>query len=209
MSQETFKQLAQAQITSATAASIYSFGIVTALDVDTIDFQNGHNGGSIQRYAFNGTPDLSGVTKGMIAQISSSTNASNDGTFFIVAVSDANDTIDIHNPNRNDNTDDEATDSPSVVSIKPTKAVVIKAHRIVENSGAESGVRIYHDDDGTTYTDATIIYKNLAIPANDTVGEDDVHIFSDDATMNIAAKIESAAATADDVTITLYGYYIN
>jgi hypothetical protein len=82
--------------------------LLSALDVNTIL----HQSGNTIRYTFNGTPDLSGVdaTNDMLISESNGT-ASNDGIFVITAVSDGSDYIEVTNPDRADNTDDEATDA--------------------------------------------------------------------------------------------------
>jgi len=87
---------------------------LSALDVDTIAYQAATG---FIRYTFNGTPDLSGVKAGDSVTFASSGTASNDGTFIIAAVSDSGDYIDVVNPDRADDSDDEASDSASVGAI--------------------------------------------------------------------------------------------
>ena len=86
---------------------------LTALDVDTIDFQTDTARGAIIRYTFNTAPDFSAVEVGDLYTATLSTNSSNDGSFFIVTVNNASNFIEVLNEDRSDNTDDEATDSPS------------------------------------------------------------------------------------------------
>lgn len=203
MSQETFKQLAQSNVTSATPASIFAFGLLTALDVDTITWQNT----DVVEVVFNGTPNLSSVEVGMWATFSSSTNSSNDGTFLITLVNDSTDTIQFRNINRTSATDDEATDSPSVCAIKPAQSVVIKQINVVNNRAGASGYKIYHDDDGTTYTNATVLIQDAALAQDAMTEFGNQHIFSDDALMNIAADVDTGSQ--DDVTVTVYGFYLN
>lgn len=201
-----FRQLFQAQITSTSAASIYNFSVASGLDVDTIDFIAKNNAGSVIRLTFNSTPNLSLIVPGMKAVVTSATNSSNNGEFFVTQVNDASDWIEIFNPNRANNADDEASDSPAVVSIKPVGSVVIKQINIVENSGSGSGYSLYHDDDGSTYDNTTIIKKNLSHTADTTDELKDLDISSNSQSMNLAAKIETSG---DDVTITGYGFIIN
>ena len=65
---------------------LYSFGVLTGLDVDTILFQSKNSAGSTQRISFNASPDLSAIKKGMLAIVSGSTNSSNDGEYFITDI---------------------------------------------------------------------------------------------------------------------------
>ena len=82
------------------------------LDVDTIIFQSG----TTVRITFNGSPDLSGLVVNDHARIRLSANASNNGTFIITAIDDGSDFIEITNPERTDDTDDEASDSPATTT---------------------------------------------------------------------------------------------
>ena len=79
----------------------------TAYDIDTITWQSGNT----IRYTFNGSPDLSAIAADDYFVTSGNTNSSNDGVFVISAVNDGSDYIEITNVNRDDNTDDEATDA--------------------------------------------------------------------------------------------------
>lgn len=90
------------------------------LDVDTIEFQSALAGGvgSIVRYTFNGSPDLSGIVAGMYLDSNYATNASNVGTFKITTVNDGSDYVEVVNRVRTDDTDDEASDSPCVGDIQ-------------------------------------------------------------------------------------------
>lgn len=81
----------------------------TILDVDTILFQSGNT----IRYAFNGSPDLSSIVVNDHLRIRDAGKTSNNGTFIITVVDDGSDFIEVTNPDRSDNTDDEASDSPA------------------------------------------------------------------------------------------------
>ena len=87
--------------------------VLTSLDVNTITFVSGN----VVRYAFNGSPDLSGVSEGFFLRVISATNAVNNGTFRILAIDDTNDTLDIVNPDRSSATGNEATNSPAVGTV--------------------------------------------------------------------------------------------
>jgi len=72
---------------------------------------------------------------------------------------------------------------------------------VVANTGASARTfSIYIDDNGTTYTAATALYKAIPIAANTTY-ELTVKWFMNDATGNLA--IDQDAGT--DVTITIFG----
>jgi hypothetical protein len=91
-----------------------TFSVLAALDVDTIDWQSGNT----IRYTFNGTPDLSSIVAGDYLTVNYATNLSNSGTFLIETVNDGSDYVDVINRDRDDATDDEATDSPAVADIQ-------------------------------------------------------------------------------------------
>jgi len=93
---------------------------LSEMDVDTISYQSAIacGAGSIQRYTFNGSPDLSCIVAGMYLDSNYATNASNVGCFQIITVNDVGDWLDVINRVRTDATDDEATDSPCVGDIQ-------------------------------------------------------------------------------------------
>lgn len=101
--------------------------ILSSLDIDTIAWQADNT----IRYTFNGTPNLSSVTTGHDLVVTGSGNASNDGTFRITAVNDGSDYVEVFNPSRTSNSDDEASDAPGTANIKANAA------RIVEPSSAK------------------------------------------------------------------------
>lgn len=118
---------------------------LSSLDVNTIL----HQSGNTIRYTFNGTPDLSNVKVGNYLAASSSTNASNDGTFVITAVSDGSDYIEVTNSGRSDNTDDEASDSPSVCNVEQT---------VEQDAGAGTANRHELDSNG----ESVVLIANVA-----------------------------------------------
>lgn len=83
------------------------------LVVATISFQSAIDcgAGSIQRYTFSGTPDLTGIVDGMYLDSNYSDKSSNDGTFKITNVDSGAYFVDVVNRVRIDNADDETTDS--------------------------------------------------------------------------------------------------
>lgn len=97
------------QLVNETDNLAMGFGGNAKLDVNTIAWQSG----SVIRYTFNGAPNLSRARVGDYMTVESATNAINNGVFLITAVNDVSDYIEVLNPNRTDNTDDEAADSPA------------------------------------------------------------------------------------------------
>lgn len=192
------KQLGQIRLTTTTATTAYSFGLLTGLDVDTIDWQYSN----FIRYTFNATPDLSNVKPGMFIQVASATNSSNNGVFEITEVDDANDWVQVFNENRNDATDDEASDSPATVSIKPSKNVNVVSIVLCNTSSSDILYSVFHDDDGSTYDETTaIVYEETLSGGVNKTEPLKLGIYSDNADMNIGVSTNSA----NDLTATLYG----
>ncbi len=96
-----------------------SSDLLTSLDVDTIVFQ----ANNVVRYTFNGSPDLSTIIRGNTLTIVTATNSSNNGNFDVNAVNDGSDFVDVINPDRFDATDDEATDSPAVGTLRDAELI--------------------------------------------------------------------------------------
>lgn len=92
----------------------FNIAATAAMDVDDILFQSS----MVIRYTMNGSPDLSDVVDGSYLTVNTAANASNNGTFLIITVSDGSDYVDVINKSRVDNTDDEASDCPAVADIQ-------------------------------------------------------------------------------------------
>lgn len=69
----------------------------------------------------------------------------------------------------------------------------------VNTTGAADTIRVYQDDDGTTYTAATAIYYDLSIDAGETL------VLSLGPMRNSAGNVAVESATANAVTFTLHG----
>jgi len=98
-----------------------SSNILENLDVDTILFQAGNT----IRYTFNGSPDLSSIVVNNVLSAASSTNADNNGSYYISNIDVANFFVDVTNDLRTTNALDELTDSPSVVSLRTVETIRI------------------------------------------------------------------------------------
>lgn len=74
-------------------------------------------------------------------------------------------------------------------------------HIIVANTTTSAVTfRMFHDEDGTTYTQDTALFYDVSIAANHTV-QYDVKIYMVDPNGNLAFR----TATASALTVTLYG----
>ncbi|MBF2051966.1 MAG: hypothetical protein IGS03_00705 [Candidatus Sericytochromatia bacterium] len=94
--------------------------LLAGLDIDTIAWQSGNT----IRATFNGTPDLSAVAQGDLLLISNAAESGNNGTFVITAINTGAYWVEYTNPDRTDNTDDEATDSPATADIEDTETSI-------------------------------------------------------------------------------------
>lgn len=155
----------------------------SSLDVDTILFQSGNT----IRYTFNGSPDLSGIAVDYHMRIRGAGLSINDGTFIITDVNDGSDFIEITNVNREDNTDDEASDSPAVGTV---------THKDWDETGDgdwvqfnENGVGVW---DGITLNVGTTFY-------NETEGE--LQILTSTGFTNAANKWIKISKTFADFSI--------
>lgn len=75
---------------------------------------------------------------------------------------------------------------------------------ICNTTGADRRFSIYHDDDGTTYSDDTALYRSELVPANSTVVIELMHAgggISMAPGGNLAVQSDSASA----LNFTLYG----
>jgi hypothetical protein len=132
-------------------------GTLTSLDVDTITWQSGNT----IRYTFNGTPDLSGVSTFDVLVVTSATNAVNDGTFFITAINDGSDYVDVTNPDRTNADDDEASDSPAVGAINDVQIIRVRAsnpHTVTETTSTVNETEF----NALVFAVACEIYRSLA-----------------------------------------------
>jgi hypothetical protein len=86
----------------------------------------------------------------------------------------------------------------------PTSGTTIITSIVVCNySSSADAFSIYLDDDGTTYTDTTALYRDVAIPANTTI-QIDCHWGMNNTSGNLAID----AVTASRITVTVFGVEI-
>ena len=129
---------------------------MTGLDVDSILWQVGNT----IRYTFLGAPDLSTVAVGDRWVGTSAGIASNDGNFDITAIDDIAKHIDVTNPARANNADDEAPGSPCEGEVRGDLAFdmeiekadstweVVRINHV--NIGAETITDMSRSQDGST-----------------------------------------------------------
>lgn len=136
--------------------------ILTALDVDTILFQSGNT----IRYTFNTTPDLSGVSVGNALLVTGATKSSNNGNFFVSLVDNGSDFIEVTNPGRSDNTDDEASDSPAVADAKTVDIirVTFKSTNTVTNTSSTLNQDTFQ---AIIYKALVFLFRSLAARFNE------------------------------------------
>jgi len=95
--------------------------VIEALDVNTIAWQSGVT----VRYTFNGSPDLSAIVVNNVLNVVTATNALNNGSFYISAINDGSNWVEVSNDLVTDATVDEATDSPAVGIIRTVDTIRI------------------------------------------------------------------------------------
>jgi len=95
---------------------------------------------------------------------------------------------------------ENSTNAVSVYSPDASQEVIIKSIIIANTSGAAATVRIFHDDDGTTYDESTAIAWDVAIPAN-SVWDRGMTLCMNNAAGNIAYR----SSVANSLTISIYG----
>jgi hypothetical protein len=91
----------------------------------------------------------------------------------------------------------------SLYSPAASTTAIIKSIVVCENSGNADSFDIYLDDDGTTYSQETCLFKDVAIAANETIILN-VYWPMNNASGNLAVE----AATTDRVTFTAFGLEI-
>jgi len=95
---------------------------------------------------------------------------------------------------------ENSTSAVSVYSPPASTETVIKSILIANTSGADAIIRMFVDDDGTTYDESTTIAWDVNIPA-DTVWDREVTICMNNSAGNFAYR----SSVANALTITLFG----
>lgn len=87
----------------------------------------------------------------------------------------------------------------------PTLRSVVTRIVVCNAKANPSTFSVYHDDDGTTFSTATALYKNKAIAGNSTEVIRSASLYSGIG-MRRGGALGVEAGTADGITFSLYGY---
>ena len=98
---------------------------------------------------------------------------------------------------------ENSTNAVSVYSPGASEEVIIKSVIVANTSGANATVRIFLDDNGTTYDETTALAWDVTIAAN-SVWDREVTLCMNDSTGNLAVRTD----TADALTFTAFGAVI-
>lgn len=94
-----------------------------------------------------------------------------------------------------------ATTSPTSIFSPPSGTrIIIKTILVANNTGGTVTFSIFHDDDGTTYSSATVLFASNALAAR-TTREINTFITSNTSSANFAV----AASVASSITFSFYG----
>ena len=96
------------------------------------------------------------------------------------------------------------TTATSVYSPSQGKMVIIKTIVIANTSGADATVRLFLDDDGTTYTEVTALAWDVLVPADSVVQFDGAYTMN-----NESGNFAYRTSVGDALTITLFGVEIS
>lgn len=97
----------------------------------------------------------------------------------------------------------EDTNAASIYSPGTNVTAIIKNIIVCNTHTADHTFRIFHDDDGTTYGDATALFYDVNCPTAQSV-QIDCFIAMHDSGGNLAVRTDSA----DNLTFTVYGVEI-
>ena len=92
----------------------------------------------------------------------------------------------------------------SIYSPGASTTAIVKSIVICNQTGTPDTFAIYVDDDGTTYSEETALFHDVAIGANETIILN-VWLAMNNAASNIAVE----AATTDAVTFTAFGLEVS
>jgi hypothetical protein len=95
---------------------------------------------------------------------------------------------------------ENSTNAVSVYSPGASTTAIVKGIFVCNQSGADAQVRVFVDDDGTTYDESTAIIWDITVPA-DSVLDIDTFVAMNDANGNLAYR----SSVANALTITVFG----
>ncbi len=85
--------------------------------------------------------------------------------------------------------------SPADYTISTIESIIV-----ANNTGSAATYRIFHDEDGTTYSEATALFYDVSLAANTSV-EIETDIYMQDSSGNLAVR----SGTGNALTFTGYG----
>lgn len=97
-----------------------------------------------------------------------------------------------------------STSAVSLYSPGASTTGILKNLIICNTTTALANMRVFMDDDGSTYDETTAIFWDVQIDANSTI-QIDLHAGMNDAAGNIAVRTD----VADALTFTLYGVEVS
>lgn len=86
------------------------------------------------------------------------------------------------------------TVAESVYSPSDGVAATVKKIYVCNVSGAARIFRLFHDEDGSTYSTATALYYDKTIAADDSFTIDDANIFMNNSSGNLAFRSDSPSS---------------
>jgi len=89
--------------------------------------------------------------------------------------------------------------SATIVTAGDSERLVVKHIRVVNTSAATVSFTLYHDEDGTTYDNTTIVQPAVTLPASGVITDLSYIAISP------GGSLGGVASTAAVVTLTLYG----
>ena len=96
---------------------------------------------------------------------------------------------------------ENSTNAVSVYSPAADTNTVVKHLRVVNTSGGNADLTLYHDDDGTTYDESTAIEWQTTLATGETFEIDNTFIALNNSSGNLAYK----SSVANALTITGWG----
>lgn len=93
------------------------------------------------------------------------------------------------------------TSAASLYSPAAEEVAIITDIFIANTTTASAAFRLFHDDDGSTYSTATALYYDVSVSANTTTLINDIELTMANPDGNLAA----ATDTSDALTFTVYG----
>lgn len=94
----------------------------------------------------------------------------------------------------------EGTTSPTSIYTPTSGTSIIKQIVVCNHEASASTFGLWLDDDGTTYTDATVLKEDIAIDANTTIILDVFWPMN-----NVAGHLAVKAGAASTITFTIFG----